>query len=88
MGLSVWHVLIVLVVVLILFGAGKLPQVMGDFAKGIKNFKAGLADEDDKKDTSADAAASVAHQSSATVPPPANTDRTTTTEKTAAGGKS
>ena len=88
MGLSVWHVLVVLVVVLILFGAGKLPQVMGDFAKGIKNFKAGLADEDDKKDASADAAASVTHQSSATVPEPANTDRTAPAEKTAAGGKS
>ena len=42
MGLSVWHVVLVLVVVLILFGAGKLPRVMGDVAKGIKNFKSGL----------------------------------------------
>jgi sec-independent protein translocase protein TatA len=85
MGLSVWHVLVVLVVVLILFGAGKLPQVMGDFAKGIKNFKAGLADEDDKRDESS---ASVTHQDGAAVPPPANTDRTATAEKTASGGKS
>lgn len=46
MGLSVWHVILVLVVVLILFGAGKLPRVMGDVAKGIKNFKAGLTDGD------------------------------------------
>lgn len=42
MGLSVWHVILVLAVVLILFGAGKLPRVMGDLAKGIKNFKSGL----------------------------------------------
>lgn len=42
MSLSVWHVILVLVVVLILFGAGKLPRVMGDLAKGVKNFKAGL----------------------------------------------
>ncbi len=47
MGLSVWHVVVVLVVVLILFGAGKLPQVMGDVAKGIKSFKAGLKDVDE-----------------------------------------
>lgn len=47
MGLSVWHVILVLVVVLILFGAGKLPRVMGDVAKGIKNFKAGLGGESD-----------------------------------------
>lgn len=47
MGLSVWHVILVLVVVLILFGAGKLPRVMGDVAKGIKNFKAGLGSDSD-----------------------------------------
>lgn len=42
---SIWHWVIVLVIVLLLFGAGKLPKVMGDLAKGIKNFKAGLKDE-------------------------------------------
>ena len=47
MGLSIWHVVLVLVVVLILFGAGKLPRVMGDVAKGIKNFKAGLGGDSD-----------------------------------------
>ena len=46
-GLSLWHIMLVLVVVLILFGAGKLPQVMGDLAKGVKNFKAGLKDDSD-----------------------------------------
>jgi len=50
MGLSVWHILLVVIVVLILFGAGKLPDVMGDLAKGVKNFKKGMADEDDKPD--------------------------------------
>jgi sec-independent protein translocase protein TatA len=45
MGLSFWHILIVLVVVLIVFGAGRLPQVMGDLGKGIKSFKSGLNDE-------------------------------------------
>jgi sec-independent protein translocase protein TatA len=44
---SAWHWVIVLAVVLIVFGAGKLPRVMGDFAKGIKNFKAGLKDDDE-----------------------------------------
>lgn len=43
-----WHWLVVLVVILIVFGAGKLPNVMGDLAKGIKNFKAGIKDEDGK----------------------------------------
>jgi sec-independent protein translocase protein TatA len=40
------HWLVVLAIVLVLFGAGKLPRVMGDFAKGIKAFKAGMAEED------------------------------------------
>ncbi len=48
MGLtSAWHWILVLVVILIVFGAGKLPRVMGDVAKGIKNFKSGLKDEDE-----------------------------------------
>jgi sec-independent protein translocase protein TatA len=47
MSLSIWHVILVLVVVLIIFGAGKLPRVMGDVAKGIKNFKAGLGSDTD-----------------------------------------
>ncbi|HZU89164.1 MAG TPA: twin-arginine translocase TatA/TatE family subunit, partial [Stellaceae bacterium] len=38
---SVPHLLVILLLVVILFGAGKLPRVMGDFAKGIKAFKAG-----------------------------------------------
>ncbi len=45
---SLMHWMIVLLIVLLLFGAGKLPRVMGDFAKGIKAFKAGMKDEDDE----------------------------------------
>ena len=45
---SLMHWMIVLLIVLLLFGAGKLPHVMGDFAKGIKAFKAGMKDEDDE----------------------------------------
>lgn len=47
---SIWHWLIVLAVVLILFGRGKIPELMGDVAKGIKNFKSGLAEEDAKEE--------------------------------------
>lgn len=49
MGLSFGHILIVLVLVLVLFGAGRLPQVMGDLGKGLRNFKDGLKGDDDKK---------------------------------------
>ena len=44
---SVSHWLILLVIVLLLFGAGKIPQLMGDMAKGIKTFKKGMQDDDD-----------------------------------------
>jgi sec-independent protein translocase protein TatA len=47
MSIGIWQVVLVLVIVLILFGAGKLPKVMGDVAKGVKNFKSGLKDEDE-----------------------------------------
>jgi sec-independent protein translocase protein TatA len=43
---SLMHWVVVLAIVLVLFGAGKLPRVMGDFAKGIKAFKAGMKEED------------------------------------------
>ena len=47
MSIGVWQVVLILVIVLIIFGAGKLPRVMGDVAKGVKNFKAGMKDEDE-----------------------------------------
>ena len=43
---SIWQLLIVLVIVLLLFGRGKIPQLMGDMAKGIKSFKKNMSDED------------------------------------------
>ena len=47
---SIWQLLIVLVIVLLLFGRGKIPQLMGDMAKGIKSFKRGMTDEEKKDD--------------------------------------
>ena len=43
---SAWHWVVVLLVVVIVFGAGKIPRLMGDVAKGIKSFKAGLKDDE------------------------------------------
>ncbi len=43
---SLVHWLVVLAIVVLLFGAGKLPRVMGDFAKGIKAFKSGMKEDD------------------------------------------
>jgi sec-independent protein translocase protein TatA len=50
---SIWHWMIVLLVVLLLFGSGKVSNLMGDFAKGIKSFKKNMA-EDDSMEASAD----------------------------------
>lgn len=44
---SIWHWMIVLLVVMLLFGGGKLSGIMGDFAKGIKTFKKTMAEDDD-----------------------------------------
>jgi sec-independent protein translocase protein TatA len=46
---SLWHWLIVLAVVVLVFGAGKLPRAMGDIAKGVKAFKKGLSEDDTVK---------------------------------------
>jgi sec-independent protein translocase protein TatA len=46
MGISIWHILVVALVVFLLFGAGRVPRMMEDLAKGIKSFKKGLADDD------------------------------------------
>lgn len=50
---SIWHWLILLVVVLLLFGAGKIPKLMGDMASGIKAFKKGMKDDEAPADTAA-----------------------------------
>jgi sec-independent protein translocase protein TatA len=44
---SIWHWMVVLLVVLLLFGGGKVSGLMGDFAKGIKSFKKNMAEDDD-----------------------------------------
>ena len=53
-GLSIWHWLIVLMVVLLLFGSGKVSGLMGDFAKGIKSFKKNMAEDDASMEASAE----------------------------------
>ena len=47
--LSIPHLLIVVVIILVLFGTGRLPRLMEDLGKGINSFKKGLHGEDDKK---------------------------------------
>ena len=65
---SIWHWMVVLLVVLLLFGGGKVSSLMGDFAKGIKSFKKNMAEEPD-----ASMEASAADRPAGTISPPGTT---------------
>lgn len=74
---SIWHWLVVLLVILLLFGSGKISGLMGDVAKGIKSFKANIKDEDGKDASmEADAAAQTPAQPSGSIAAP-GTQQTT-----------
>ncbi len=49
-GFSLWHILILAVLVLLLFGGNRFSAMMGDVAKGLKSFKHGLSDDDKPAD--------------------------------------
>lgn len=55
MGLNMWQILLVLLIVVLLFGRGRIPALMGDIASGIRSFKQGLQDEEQKLDAVAPA---------------------------------
>ena len=48
-SLSIWHWIVVIAVVLLLFGRGKISELMGDVAQGIKAFKKGMSDDETAK---------------------------------------
>jgi sec-independent protein translocase protein TatA len=47
-GLSIWHILILAIILLLLFGGNRFSSMMGDVAKGLKSFKQGMADDEDE----------------------------------------
>ena len=47
LGLSIWKLAIIGGIVMVLFGRGKVSELMGDVAKGIKSFKRGMAEDED-----------------------------------------
>ena len=49
-AMSIWHWVILLLIVVLLFGKGKISDVMGDVAKGIKSFKKGMSDDEEVAD--------------------------------------
>lgn len=56
MSIGIWQLVLIFAIILVLFGAGKIPRLMGDFGKGIKNLKKELKDESEtgKKSQSED----------------------------------
>ena len=49
MGISFWQILIVVALLVILFGRGKISELLGDVAIGVKSFKKGINDDDEQK---------------------------------------
>lgn len=50
MGLSLGHLVVILIIVLLVFGAGRVPHVMADLAKGLKSFRDNIKDDKDSDD--------------------------------------
>ena len=71
-SMSLWHWVVVIAVVLLLFGRGKISELMGDVAQGIKSFKKGMAeDETAKTDTPPADPKTIDHQAASTAAPAA-----------------
>ena len=51
MSLGIWQLLLILAIILLLFGAGKIPRLMGDLGKGIKSFKKEVKQDNNKNDS-------------------------------------
>ena len=60
-GMSLWHWVIVALVILVLFGRGKISEMMGDFGKGVSSFKKGIAEGNEE----------INKPAAAQIPPPA-----------------
>jgi sec-independent protein translocase protein TatA len=74
---SIWHWLVVLLVILLLFGSGKISGLMGDLAKGIKSFKQNMKEDEKDASMAADAAAQTPVQPAGTLASPGATTAAT-----------
>lgn len=66
MSLGPWQLIIIALVVLVLFGRGRISEMMGDFGKGIKSFKQGMNEEDSAEAKSSGSLEAPAKDASAT----------------------
>ncbi len=78
---SIWHWVIVLLIVLVLFGRGRIAEMMGDFGKGISSFKKGMSETEETAAKSAriEPPAPVVPEPAATEPAVAPVEKTDTT---------
>lgn len=76
---SIWHWVIVLLIVLILFGRGRIAEMMGDFGKGISSFKKGLNETEDTADKAVRIEPPAAAPAPTEAPAAAPADKTDTT---------
>ena len=84
-GFSAWHWIIVALVILVLFGRGKISETMGDFGKGIKSFKKGLGEEETRQQTPPPPAPQIAPPPSEQPAPSAETTAATTDTSSKSG---
>lgn len=69
-AMSIWHWLIVIAIALLLFGGGgKISSIMGDFGKGLRNFKKSMKEDSDEEGSDNGAAKSLKSEESASVDP-------------------
>ena len=72
MGLSVWQILIVALLIVLLFGRGRISDLMGDLGKGITSFRKGLSESADKED---DATKTIDNETGDTVDAPGSREK-------------
>jgi sec-independent protein translocase protein TatA len=76
-GIGIWQILIIALVILVLFGRGKISEMMGDFGKGISSFKKGMSEEDGSDSKPAGQIEAPAADTQAKEPKPAETGEKT-----------
>ena len=85
MNIGPWQLIIIALVILVLFGRGRISEMMGDFGKGIKSFKQGMNEEDHKSPPPAAPPPQIS--ASETPPPPASAPAATPAETESASPK-
>ena len=75
MSIGIWQIAIVVVLVVLLFGRGKISSLMGDVAKGIKSFKKGMSDNPDQASSLSSTSEKTSNEESSTSEKTSNEDQ-------------